>query len=120
MKLRIKGNSVRLRLTRREVERIGQGHTVEEVVQFGTGTQNFTYALEPSAAADEVKAEYSSGRITVKVPSGRAAEWAASDLVAMANPEGTPAILIEKDFVCSNARPEEDEADMYPNPGAAA
>ena len=49
MKLRIRGSSLRLRLTRSEVAEIGAGNAVEERVEFGgEPAQQLVYALVPS------------------------------------------------------------------------
>ncbi len=119
MKLRIKGNSVRLRLTRPEVERVGRGEMVEDRVEFGAGTRTFTYAVEPSWATEGVVAAYDGDRLAVILPSQLAADWAATDLVAIENNDGSPTVLVEKDFACTTSRPEEDEREMFPNPAAA-
>ncbi|MCC7309095.1 MAG: hypothetical protein IT173_16145 [Acidobacteria bacterium] len=119
MKLRIKGNSVRLRLTRPEVERVGRGEMVEERVEFGAGMRTFTYAVEPSSAAESVAATYDGDRLAVILPNRLGADWAATDLVGIENGDGSPAVLVEKDFACTTSRPEEDEREMFPNPAAA-
>ena len=46
MKMRIKGNSIRLRLTKTEIKRIENGHPVEEVLAFGGG-KALKYQLHP-------------------------------------------------------------------------
>ncbi len=57
MKLRIQGNSVRLRLTKTEVAQIGKVGTVKETVEFGTAPhQQFVYALTSSAQVKIVQA----------------------------------------------------------------
>ena len=50
MKLRIKGNSIRLRLLRSEVERLCSADIVSEEIRFGTATDQ---ALKYSVAASD-------------------------------------------------------------------
>jgi hypothetical protein len=45
MKLRLQGNSVRLRLTRSEVERLRETGLVEESIEFGSG-ESLVYRLQ--------------------------------------------------------------------------
>ena len=124
MKLRIRGNTLRLRLTRSEVEAIGAGKTVVELTEFPDGT-TLSYRLVPGA---ELSARQSmTGHvfdIAVEIPHTAASVWAASDDEVSFNSEGAVqvdqlAILIEKDFTCITPREGEEEIDTYPNPNAA-
>jgi len=128
MKLRIKGNSLRLRLTQSEVASIGRGERVSEAVNFGAGT-TLTYALESDANAAQITAHFMDNRITIILPTMQAREWVNTALVGL-RAEHTHAtkgtaggesaqkltLLIEKDFVCIDGDPTEDQADAYPNP----
>ena len=67
MKLRLQGNSVRLRLTRSEVERLREAGLVEESVDFGAG-EALTYRLHSTPEQGPVAAEYRHGALTVSVP----------------------------------------------------
>jgi hypothetical protein len=133
MKLRIKGNSIRLRLTQTEVEIFGREGRVADRVQFGPG-RALTYVLARDAQARTPVAEYYSDELTVLVPEAIAAQWVASQdvgfrgeiqLAAAATDAGTGPgedtlrILVEKDFHCLVPRPHEDESDHYANPLAA-
>ena len=122
MKLRIKGNSIRLRLTRSEVARFGQLQSVADTLAFGLlPSQQFTYQLVVDAAIDNLRAQMALNGITVQVPDELAQQWTRTDLVGfeadMPLPDGTSLfILIEKDFTCVDAHPREDQHDNYPNP----
>lgn len=121
MKLRIKGNSIRLRLTQPEVERLADGSRIEACVDFGPGKRKFFYAVETSAEAAEVDGSYERDRMVVLLPSRVAATWANSDLVSIeSRGEQGLKILVEKDFACLTVRPDEDESEMFPNPNAAS
>ena len=125
MKLRIKGNSIRLRLSRPDVARLDRDGRVEETIAFGAhGEDALAYAVESSPTAASVAARLASGRITVVLPAALAREWAATDRVGISaeqpgvGPDGAGVlqILVEKDFACLD-RPDED-VDAFANPAA--
>ena len=118
MKLRLKGNSIRLRLTRAELEQLVSTGVVEEAVEFGSVDRSFAYALETAEEAATIGAEYGNDRLSVRIPAGRAAQWADSDEVGIEADLGGLRVLVEKDFACLKPRPGEDEADMFPNPNS--
>ncbi|WP_146648730.1 DUF7009 family protein [Labilithrix luteola] len=126
MKLRLRDDSVRLRLTRSEVQAVAERRPVRGVVRFGSG--RFSYVLESTNAVERISATFASGSneatITVRVPHALAKTWAEGDEVGMEGSvsigpgQGELAILVEKDFACLTQRGE-DESDMYPHPAAA-
>ncbi len=82
MKLRIRGNSLCLRLNQRDVKHFIETGSVEESIYFGAGKdERLTYALEISAQTDALAARYERGRITVLLPQTVAHEWAHSEQV---------------------------------------
>ena len=118
MKLRIRGSSVRLRLTQQEVLAVGRGERVEECVDFAPG-ERLVYALESSG--DVVSARFRDGQVTVCIPPLLAREWSASDRVGIEAVQTLVAgvtlrLLIEKDFACLTARVGEDDKDAFPHP----
>lgn len=124
MKLRIRGNSLRLRLTKSEVERIGEGGRVEESIIFAPG-QRLTYALEAAADAARIEAGYRDGLITVRLPRTVATEWATTGQVSLEDEQvltgaegdgATLRLLVEKDFACLTERRGADDADTFPHP----
>ena len=122
MKLRIRGNSIRLRLTKSEVTRFAEKGLVEETVEFGTGEhQKFFYALSFSTDVDALRAVFENNRISVLLPKAQAEQWAQTNQVGIRAEQSlagnkTLQILIEKDFACLEKRPSEDDADTYENP----
>jgi hypothetical protein len=114
MKLRMHGNSLRLRLNRAEVSRLAETGRVEEVVQFGPGVA-FRYALEAVAEAGGPRALYADGGVRVLVPVAAAREWASTERVEISGEQATLSILVEKDFQCLHGESEPD-ADAFPNP----
>src|SRR5436305_10043481 len=121
MKLRIKGNSIRLRLGQSEVRRLAIEGTVEDLTVFGPGTQQrFGYALCASSDQADVSATFSDRRIVVRVPADDVRQWLRTDQVGIhavqRTEEGDLSILIEKDFECIDAPPDESQEDAFPNP----
>lgn len=114
MKLRIRGNSIRLRLTRGEVERLALEGQVEETVQLG---RRFGYALIV-AEKGSVAAEFDGDRILVTVPRPEISEWAATERVGIEAFTNGVTVLVEKDFACLASRSNEDESDMFKRPGS--
>jgi hypothetical protein len=114
MKLRIKGNTVRLRLSQSEVELLEKGGTVYEKTEFGAS--DFGYRLR---ANREWKAEFENGTISISVPEEEVANWATTDKVGMQKiftfeKSSDLDVLIEKDFKCLS--PRSDEEGLFPHP----
>jgi hypothetical protein len=116
MKLRIRGNSIRLRLTQSEVETFETVGAVEESVNFGNQDKpDFCYVLEKSGTQN-LQASFDDGKITVSVPKAIADGWVNSEQVGIEGDDGELQILIEKDFACLTPRKGEDESDNFPHP----
>jgi len=115
MKLRLQGNSLRLRLTRSEVMYLCEAGMVEESVDFGIGT-GLIYRIQSLGVTDPIHAVFCNHSITVRVPAESVALWAAADEVGLYAQHGALKIAVEKDFRCLTRRPDELEPDAYPNP----
>lgn len=120
MKIRIKGNSIRLRLTKTEVDNFAAKGFVEEKTEFGDTF--FSYRMESSAQYQELAATYQSNTITVFIPTVIAQNWTSSELVGFENKMDIGNnkqlfLLVEKDFVCLD-NTFEDQSDNFPNPNA--
>jgi hypothetical protein len=121
MKLRIKGSSIRLRLTQGEVAEFAETGKCEDRTEFGDSSRSFGYAVIADPNAEAVSANFESGRISVFVPREIAEKWAATEQTGISAEQPLPSgktlrILIEKDFACLTPRAEEDESDNYPHP----
>src|SRR5829696_1840631 len=119
MKLRIKGNSIRLRLSQREVSDFAQNARVEDSISFGN--RQLTYALIKRNKAKEILASFENDRIEIGVPAAVADEWTQTvqtgfDAEQKLSGGETLKILIEKDFACLTEREGEDETDAFPHP----
>ena len=119
MKLRIKGNSIRLRLTKSEVEQLPNTKYIEEKTSFGKKT--FFYALESKASIDKLSASFEDEKITVFIPESFVKDWAGNDIVGIDSNlninDDALHILVEKDFKCLNET-FEDQSDNFENPNA--
>jgi len=121
MKLRIRGNSIRVRLTRTEVVRFGETGAVTETVEFGSPSPVFRYELNRSNTDDLIKARFEQNCLSILVPIGIAENWIRSEEIGLEvmHPIGDNKflrILVEKDFACLTPRENEDETDAFANP----
>jgi len=122
MKLRIRGDSIRVRLTQTEVASVANGELVEESLNFANGA-SLRYSVEPNPEASVVGASLVNNRVILALPLEQALRWAQGSEVAMLSPAGAvPSVLVEKDFAClkPRANENEDETDMFPNPNLAS
>ena len=81
MKIRIKDNSIRLRLTQSEVDLLSKQGKVEKKTYF-TAQNTLIYAIE-STDVTEMKATFANGKITVFVPKNDAQTWVNTEQVGM-------------------------------------
>ena len=108
MKLRIEDDTLRLRLSEREVREFAQKGRVAAVVHFGPGPQQrMTYALEQAAEANAaaVQVRFDATGLTVLVPTAVAMVWTGTKQNGFA--ENLPLtgtqhlrVLVEKDLDC--------------------
>ena len=122
MKLRIHGDSIRLRLSRSEVADFGQHGRVEDTVHFGPGVA-LVYALESAPDAGSTRAVFDAGAIRIIVPSQAARQWTTTDQEGITAEETLDnkrrlSIVVEKDFKCIH-KPGDADEDAFPNPLAA-
>jgi len=123
MKLRLLDDSIRLRLSRRDVATVDEYGAVAGQTRFPHGDA-FTYVLEalPNAAAG---ASFADNCMVVRLPTAQIAAWAKdTDAVSLRSevklPGGGPLkLLVEKDFTCLTHRPDEDQSDLFSNPELA-
>lgn len=120
LKLRIRDNSIRLRLTRGETERLAREGRVTASIAFPGGGR-LEYAVESAPGLEAPAADYAGDRVRVRVPESEVRDWAGSDRVSIAGEQALGgdavlAILVEKDFECLTPRAGEDESDMFPHP----
>jgi hypothetical protein len=120
VKIRIKDNSIRLRLTRGEIDTVRDQGVVESHTGFPGGRQ-FSYVLESSPASVNPAAFYSDNEVRVRLPETLVLAWVTTEQVSIQGEQVLDdgeklSILVEKDFACLAPRPGEDESDMFPHP----
>ena len=123
MKLRIRGDTIRLRLKRAEVDQIAAGISVVEETHFPDSV--LTYRLEISADSD-ISASLDNASLVVSLPESLVSDWAATDEVSLSAEQtlsgtGSLSLLIEKDFSClepGHHRDGEDDEDTFLHPSA--
>jgi len=119
MKLRILGNSIRLRLTQTEVTNLANGQKVVERTYFGPN--NFLeYELSITNTPNLV-VNFQDGQISIALPKTMGESWATGSEISLrerirSNEKMDLLVLIEKDFKCKTKRVGENEDDMFPNP----
>ena len=125
MKLRIKGNSLRLRVSRSELARFQAGARIEETVHFTAGPEaKLTYALESASQPFPVRVRCGFREVTIVLSKDRARVWGAENEVGVygsvdIGSEGSFDVLVEKDFACLDRSDTENE-DTFANPLAGA
>jgi hypothetical protein len=125
MKLRMRGDSIRLRLTQGEVAALVEEGRVEELVTFGPGV-SLSYAIVCASGASKIDAILEQGtRVVVRAPESLVQAWAKDpkevgfETTQDVGNGKTLRILVEKDFACLVERPHEDNADAFPNPNTS-
>ncbi|MFT4778137.1 MAG: hypothetical protein ACI80P_001169 [Flavobacteriales bacterium] len=118
MKIRIKGNSLRLRLTKSEVSALAEFGKVEEATLFPNG-KSLIYRLQAESTSTNTAA-FNNSEIIISVPHLWAKEWAVNEDVGVnfnvATGVESLLVLIEKDFNCLTPRVGENEEDHFKNP----
>lgn len=120
MKIRIKNNTVRFRLSKSEVERFDKEGYIEATTAFVS--QTLTYAIErrTDKLGHELSADFCNNIITLYMPEKMAKEWMEPHVVGFDTYMGLDNgeqlyLLIEKDFKCLDET-HEDQSDNFDNP----
>ena len=124
MKLRIRGDSLRLRLYQGDVGRLVEEGLVASTTHFAPGAEGrLGCLLVADAAAVVLAAELEPRTIRVRMPIDLVQLLADTEEVGVraeqdAGDGRTLTILVEKDFECIAPRVGEPESDGFPNPRA--
>jgi hypothetical protein len=123
MKLRIRGDSVRLRLSQTETVQLAEQGFVADSIHFPAGN-DLEYRIEAADVAS-VNTRFDGHKVIVTVPEQTLRAWfEPAEVSISAEQELGPGrclqILIEKDFACLTPREGEDDSDSFPNPDAGA
>ena len=121
MKLRIKGNSLRIRLTKSEVSKLAEIGYLEETTVFPNGL--LVYTLQKSNETSVLFASFENNTIKMFVPNDFVKEWPGNNVVGIDSKMQLPNnellyLLLEKDFVCLDETTE-DQSDHFENPNKA-
>lgn len=114
MKIRIKSNSLRYRLTRSDVKRLAATGRLDEKVIFGE--QSLVYAIKLTDDR-QLSSTFKNDTITLFMPKSMMSELINGDRVGFENNNEALHLLVEKDFTCLD-NVAEDQSDNYPNPMA--
>jgi hypothetical protein len=112
MKIRIKGNSLRYRLTKSDMYRLSQEGYLEDKTDFGK--RELIYVIQKTNDA-ELSAFFNENVICLQIPGKMIDELNDTDRTGFEGKEGNLHLLVEKDFTCLD-NVDEDQSDNYPNP----
>jgi ribosome biogenesis protein Nip4 len=85
MKLRIKGNSLRVRVSRSEVARLLAGDCLEETIHFTPeASAKFTYALRQETVVESADRSIRGEQVVILMPADQANAWGVTDQVGIA------------------------------------
>src|SRR5258708_12634706 len=112
MKIRIKGNSLRYRLTKSDIAGLAETGYLREQTDFAE--RSLIYAIK-AMDGDALAAEFVNNVITLFIPKQMVAELVNTEKVGFENDSSPLYLLVEKDFTCLDNMAE-DHSDNYPNP----
>ncbi len=112
MKIRIKSNSLRYRLTRSDVATLAVDGYLEDKVNFGE--RSLVYAIRLTEH-NQLFASFSDDTINLSISKSMINELEITDRIGFEDESGGLKLLVEKDFTCLD-NVQEDQSDNYPNP----
>ena len=118
MKIRIKGNSIRLRLTKSDVQTLKETALVEEKTIINA-EEVLKYSLVINENTEKISANFQGNKITVFLSKKEAAILIETDEITVEGhqengQENGLFLLVEKDLQCLDTT-SEDQSDMYKN-----
>jgi hypothetical protein len=118
MKIRLKGNSLRIRLSKPEVTALANNRELEDYTSFGANS--LAYRVRTTPQGDALSAFFDHNTITLLVPASLLNGWADNEIVGFDAHMPLPGneqlyLLLEKDFKCID-RTSEDESFNYDHP----
>jgi len=125
MKLRISGNSIRLRLLRSDVTAFVETGRIEERIHFAPDDDAvLIYALEHKSDVVQVMVRHKQSEIIIVLPTQQAISWAETDQIGIYSSvdvggNGSLEVIVEKDFACLDLS-DADNQDTFPNPQIGA
>ena len=121
MKIRMKGNSIRLRLSKSDLKTLEQNLMVEEQTNFGNTA--LKYQLIPSSNHENLDAVLDNNMIKIFIPETFSKVWNNNEIVSLVSQKDlgndeSLHILVEKDFQCLD-KTTEDQTDFFINPNTS-
>lgn len=121
MKVRLRNNSIRLRLTQGEVQVLADAGQVDNQTHFTAG-QVLGVTLRASDT-NQINADFDAAVVTIGVPRAALAKWCTGNEVSLTgrqtiDDDTALSILVEKDFACLAPRSGDDDDDCFPHPQA--
>lgn len=116
MKLRFEHQSIRLRVRKSDLEKLGRLGFIQETVAFPVG--KLVYQLEMQEHLENVQVSMSGEVITVGLPAQQAKSWMDSEEVgiytslSLKQADISLTVIIEKDFPCKHGSAH-DNADTF-------
>jgi hypothetical protein len=115
MKIRIRGNSIRYRLDKKDIATLQEQQQIVEVTTIGASALLFIIK-----AADKVDIKLEANSVYLFLPHAQLDQWINTEQVGfehhVANADSSELyILVEKDFKCLTERTE-DESNAFDNP----
>ncbi len=120
MKLRIRGNSLRFRLDKKDISDLEKSKKVRDETNFPTS--RFAFEILADSTISGIRAVYENSTISLRLPLVTNEKWIKSEDVGIYEniefePNASPLRLtIEKDFACLTVREGEDDTYAFPNP----
>ena len=123
MKVRIKDNTIRFRLSETDLKKLYKKGKIVSRCVFGSSTE-FKYSVvsKKKGNSEYLCVDLKKNHICIELASSDVKEWVKTDLEGFdahmdnGTKEGLY-VLIEKDWQCLKPR-DEDESDLFPNPNA--
>ena len=121
MKLRIRGDSLRLRLKRSEVDLLAAGKSIVEETHFPGAV--LRYRLDVTGE-EAMQAQLENSSLIIRLPASQISGWATTDEVSILAEQDLAGgdkltVLVEKDFSClepGHHRDCEDDEDTFSHP----
>jgi hypothetical protein len=121
MKLRIKGDSLRLRIARSELARLQAGERVQETIHFTAAPEaRLSYSLQIKSQPVPIRVEYEAQEVSVILSEEQAVTWSQDSEVGVyatvdIGSQRQLEVALEKDFACLD-RDEQGNEDTFANP----
>jgi hypothetical protein len=115
VKVRLRNDTMRIRLSQTEVRRLGDGHLIESATHFGP-REVLAFRVLPAA---ELTARLDGSAVELHLPAGELRDWATGDELTFEREQvwsgGSLKISLEKDLECRHPRKGDDDSDAFPS-----